>query len=134
MRSGFAGPAMPTDRTHPTLGTDREPPLTAFHRDVLYAIQMLEKPSGRDIRDALEADAVYDEVNHGRMYPNLDELVSLGLLRKGMQNKRSNWYALSPCGEAVIEELDSRKTHLQGVIEAAEAEGTAEAGAGIGVE
>lgn len=42
------------------------------------------------------------EVNHGRMYPNLDELVSLGLIEKSERDKRTNNYHLTEAGHATL--------------------------------
>jgi DNA-binding PadR family transcriptional regulator len=75
--------------------------LTAFQRDVLFVIAGQEKPHGLKIKDVLENYYGY-EVNHGRLYPNLDDLVSQGLLKKGEKDKRTNWYALSKQGVEVL--------------------------------
>ena len=56
--------------------------LHAFQRDVLRMIAEMDEPKGLAIKTKLEQ--VYEEdVNHGRLYPNLDELVDKGLLGKG---------------------------------------------------
>jgi len=56
--------------------------LTAFQRDILYVIAGLDEPYGLAIKE--ELDAYYEsEVNHGRLYPNLDALVKEGLINKG---------------------------------------------------
>jgi len=47
--------------------------LTAFQRDILYVIEGMDTPHGLAIKKQLEA--YYEtEVNHGRLYPNLDDL------------------------------------------------------------
>ena len=46
------------------------------------------------------------EVNHGRLYPNLDELVEKGLAAKSERDKRTNEYAATDAGEAALEEFD----------------------------
>jgi len=68
--------------------------LTAFQRDVLYAIAGLDEPYGLAIKD--ELDGYYEtEINHGRLYPNLDTLVEQGLVEKGKLDDRTNHYTLT---------------------------------------
>jgi len=55
--------------------------LTAFQRDILYVIGDLGDPHGLAIKNELEA-YYKSEVNHGRLYPNLDQLVEQNLLIK----------------------------------------------------
>lgn len=72
--------------------------LTGFQRDLLYAIAGLESPSGLRIKDDL--DEYYgSEVHHGRLYPNLDELVEEGLVEKERVDDRTNAYSLTRRGE-----------------------------------
>lgn len=76
--------------------------LTGFQRDVLYVIAGLEKPKGLAIKN--ELDEYYgSEVNHGRLYPNLDTLVEKGLVDKGKKNDRTNEYGLTTRGEGELE-------------------------------
>ena len=76
--------------------------LSAFQRDILYVVAGVSVPYGLAIKRGLEA--YYDgEVNHGRLYPNLDELVQAGLLEKSELDKRTNRYGLTEHGRAVIE-------------------------------
>lgn len=68
--------------------------LTAFQRDILYVAADQDPPYGLAIKRALES--YYEqEVNHGRLYPNLDTLVERGLLKKGELDKRTNSYELT---------------------------------------
>jgi len=55
-----------------------------------------------------QLESYYDsEVNHGRLYPNLDDLVEEGLVEKSELDKRTNQYALTDTGyDAVIDKLD----------------------------
>jgi len=63
--------------------------LTGFQRDLLYVIAGFDRPSGQDIKE--EIDGHYSsEVNHGRLYPNLDTLVNKGLVEKGQLDRRTN--------------------------------------------
>ncbi len=43
-----------------------------------------------------------DEVNHGRLYPNLDDLVSEGLVEKSALDKRTNLYELTTKGQQTV--------------------------------
>lgn len=56
--------------------------LTGFQRDLLFVLSGLDDPHGLAIKHELE---VYyqTEIHHGRLYPNLDELVGKGLAEKG---------------------------------------------------
>lgn len=77
--------------------------LTAFQRDVLYVIAGLgDDPHGLAIKDELEK--YYDvDINHGRLYPNLDDLVDAGLVEKGTIDRRTNSYTLSEEGRRKLE-------------------------------
>jgi DNA-binding PadR family transcriptional regulator len=79
--------------------------LTGFQRDLLYVIAGLDEPHGLAIKDELEG--YYEsEVNHGRLYPNLDTLVEKGLVEKGQRDRRTNFYTMTRRGER---ELDARQ-------------------------
>ncbi|MFC7134547.1 MULTISPECIES: PadR family transcriptional regulator [Salinibaculum] len=79
--------------------------LTGFQRDLLVVITGLDEPHGLAIKEELE-DYYEGEVNHGRLYPNLDELVTKGLVEKGEKDRRTNVYHLTQRGER---ELDARQ-------------------------
>ena len=79
--------------------------LTGFQRDLLYVIAGLERPSGQTIKGHLEEDSGMD-INHGRLYPNLDTLVDKQLVRKGEIDRRTNYYEITSRGEW---ELRSRR-------------------------
>ena len=76
--------------------------LTGFQRDMVYCIAALDEPSGVEIRRELE-EYSSAEVNHGRLYPNLDDLVGEGLIKKEKKNDRTNLYVLTPLGKELIE-------------------------------
>ena len=79
--------------------------LTGFQRDILYAIAGQDAPKGLAIKD--ELDSYYEsEINHGRLYPNLDELVEKGLVEKGTIDDRTNSYDLTQRGRR---EIDARR-------------------------
>ena len=79
--------------------------LTGFQRDLLYVIAGLDDPHGLAIKEELEGYYESD-VNHGRLYPNLDTLVEKGLVEKGQRDRRTNFYTLTRRGER---ELDARQ-------------------------
>jgi DNA-binding PadR family transcriptional regulator len=83
-------------------GVARE--LTAFQQNILVILSE-EARYGLAIKRELES--YYDsEVNHGRLYPNLDDLVEVGLVEKSELDKRTNQYALTDAGEeAVLDQL-----------------------------
>lgn len=72
--------------------------LTAFQRDLLFAIGGKNEPHGLAIKDELEG-YYNSEINHGRLYPNLDTLVDKGLVEKGEKDRRTNSYALTDRGQ-----------------------------------
>jgi len=76
--------------------------LTGFQRDLLFVTAGLEKPHGLAIREELE-EYYQSEIQHGRLYPNLDTLVEKGLLEKGKHDERTNAYEVTRRGEREIE-------------------------------
>jgi DNA-binding PadR family transcriptional regulator len=74
--------------------------LTAFQRNIL-TILAEEARYGLAIKRELE-DYYDSEVNHGRLYPNLDDLVEMGLVEKSELDKRTNQYALTEGGEEAL--------------------------------
>jgi DNA-binding PadR family transcriptional regulator len=77
--------------------------LTGFQRDILYLVGGLDDPHGLALKDELE-DYYEDEIHHGRLYPNLDELVTKGLVNKGEKDRRTNSYELTDRGRRELEE------------------------------
>ncbi|ADJ16450.1 PadR family transcriptional regulator [Halalkalicoccus jeotgali] len=85
--------------------------LTAFQQNILTVLS--EKPQyGLAIKRNLEA--YYDEdVNHGRLYPNLDDLVERGLVAKSELDKRTNEYDLTEEGyDLLLGDLKWRASKL----------------------
>lgn len=76
--------------------------LSAFQRDTMFVIARIGPASGTEIKDGL-SEYYGEEINHGRLYPNLDELVDMGLLEKGSFDRRTNSYELTPRGETLID-------------------------------
>ncbi len=79
--------------------------LTAFQQNIL-AILSEEAMYGLAIKRELES-YYGSEVNHGRLYPNLDDLVDDGLVEKSELDKRTNQYELTDAGhDAVLGQLE----------------------------
>jgi len=76
--------------------------LTGFQRDCLYVIAGLDELHGLAIRDELE-DYYESEVLHGRLYPNLDDLVDAGIVEKSEVDGRTNSYALTDAGVTALQ-------------------------------
>jgi DNA-binding PadR family transcriptional regulator len=100
--------------------------LTAFQQNILTILA--EEPRyGLAIKRDLET--YYDsEVNHGRLYPNLDDLVEMGLVEKGELDKRTNEYSLTEEGyQTVLNQLgwmfakivtdDDRASDIEALVE-----------------
>jgi len=69
--------------------------LTGFRRDILWTLYHEGGAEyGLAIKEALE-ECGYGEINHGRLYPNLDTLVDRGLIEVSELDKRTNEYALT---------------------------------------
>jgi len=79
--------------------------LTAFQRNILVILS--EEPMyGLAVKRELEG-YYGTEVNHGRLYPNLDELVDLGLVEKSELDKRTNQYEITEAGfKAVLNQVE----------------------------
>lgn len=79
--------------------------LTGFQRDLLFTIYQLDGSFGLDIKSQIESK--YDvEINHGRLYPNLDQLIEDGLVEKGTIDERTNSYEITDKG------VESLRTHI----------------------
>ena len=89
--------------------------LTGFQRDMLYVIASKNGQHGLAVKD--ELDRYYEaEIHHGRLYPNLDTLVSKGLVEKGRIDDRTNSYTLTRRGRR---EIEARQKWERSVTEAA---------------
>ncbi|MFB6237550.1 MAG: helix-turn-helix transcriptional regulator [Halopenitus sp.] len=73
--------------------------------DLLATIERLHTTSvqcyGLAVKEALETTYA-EEINHGRLYPNLDELIELGLVEKSELDKRTNEYELTDAGRDLL--------------------------------
>ena len=87
--------------------------LTGFQRDLLYVVAGMSEPHGLAIKGELE-EYYEAEINHGRLYPNLDALVDKGLVEKGELDQRTNYYALTRRGQR---EIEARQDWERGYVE-----------------
>ncbi len=62
-----------------------------------------DQPSGQQIKTEPE-DARNEEINHGRLYPNLDTLVNTDYVEKGEIDRRTNYYELTDEGRTALRE------------------------------
>ena len=79
---------------------DHATDLTAFQRDIL-AILADHPDYGMGVKRSIES-YYGEEVNHGRLYPNLDDLVELGLVEKSELDKRTNQYEITEQGRKLL--------------------------------
>ena len=77
--------------------------LNSSKRDLIVEIYQLDQPSGQDIRHRMKAEH-NEDVDHGRLYPNLNDLVDYGLLDKGEQDLRTNYYEVTNDGQRLVED------------------------------
>jgi PadR family transcriptional regulator PadR len=75
--------------------------LTSFQRDILHVIAGLERPHGLAVKHELQ-DYYGKEVNHGRLYPNMDQLSEQGLVDKSKRDERSNTYVITELGKEML--------------------------------
>jgi PadR family transcriptional regulator PadR len=79
--------------------------LTGFQRDLLYVVAGLDGAKGLKVKEKLE-EYYNGEINHGRLYPNLDTLTDKGLVEKSKQDQRTNEYTLTRRGRREIQDRD----------------------------
>ena len=76
--------------------------LTAFQRDLLWALSHENARKGTALKSDL-SDYYGEEINHSRLYQNLDELVGRDLVAKQARDKRTNEYSLTETARRVLE-------------------------------
>jgi len=77
--------------------------LTGFQRDLLYVIAGADQPSGQDVKDEIE-QYYSSEINHGRLYPNLDTVVNKGTRRERTTRQAHKLLRNTDEGEQAIED------------------------------
>ncbi|ELZ76091.1 DNA-binding protein [Haloferax volcanii] len=79
--------------------------LSEFQQQVVKAIIEIEQrggePYGLGIKELL-SERYNKEVNHGRLYPNLDDLVEQGIIEKSELDKRTNAYESTASARAMV--------------------------------
>lgn len=108
--------------TSPQKSSDSAPhiELTSFQQNII-AVLAEEPMYGLAIKRGLE-EYYGKEVHHGRLYPNLDDLVELGLVEKRPLDKRTNEYELTREGTEYLEgRVAWMNQHLDGPAESATA-------------
>lgn len=78
--------------------------LTQFQIDLLTTIAGHGPSKGLELKEQLE-DHHGVEINHGRLYPNLDILAERGLITKSSLNNRANQYDITARGERELEAI-----------------------------
>lgn len=78
--------------------------LTGFQRDVLFVVINLggTNPNGVHVKRELR-EAYGNEINHGRLYQNLRELVDEGFVEKRPVDGRTNAYRASAAAREYLE-------------------------------
>lgn len=93
-----------TQNDRSTDPSDRSPAragLTLFQLEICYALARDGPDYGLGLKRTLEE--IYGEpINHGRLYPNLDDLEERGLLEREPLDKRTNEYRLTETGWGVV--------------------------------
>ena len=78
--------------------------LTAFQYTLLQAADELVEPSGQDIRRYVNSSPFHgSDMNHARLYPNLNTVVDAGLVEKGEHDRRTNYYKITDDGKDALE-------------------------------
>ena len=80
--------------------------LTAFQRDLLRALAKTDEQSGLSLKSDLRT-YYGEEINHSRLYQNLDELVAHGLINKRRRDGRTNSYSLTEAATTALENRDA---------------------------
>lgn len=77
--------------------------LTGFQRDLLQVVAAGDGIHGLAIKEQLE-EYYGKEINHGRLYPNLNKLEEKGLIKKGKKDQRTNSYRLTDEAATILDE------------------------------
>lgn len=101
-----AGDEARTETDVPAIEKPRFPTLSGFQRDVLYVLRHDGPLHGLGIKEGL-VKYYGENVNHGQLYPNLDDLVQVGLIEKGTRDQRTNEYELTDTGREALENREA---------------------------
>lgn len=85
--------------------------LTIFQQNIMLVLADDGQNYGLGIKRELE-DHYGKEVNHGRLYPNIDDLVRDGLISKSQKDRRTNNYSLTPKGRRLVRRDAQRRYNI----------------------
>jgi DNA-binding PadR family transcriptional regulator len=85
--------------------------LTLFQHELLYGLAETGATHGLGLRDRVE-DRFEGPIHHGRLYPNLTELVEMGLVKKRSLDGRTNEYELTEEGQSLITSEAERRSRI----------------------
>lgn len=91
-------------------GTEPTTELTRFQLETMRAIGHLTPrvdtpgPNGLDVTEELSRRCGRD-VSHSQVYPNLDDLADMQVVRKGPVDESRNYYVLTDIGKALLADL-----------------------------
>jgi DNA-binding PadR family transcriptional regulator len=80
--------------------------LTAFQRDLLRTLAKTDEQSGLSLKTDLST-YYSEEVNHSRLYQNLEELTGYGLVNKRQRDGRTNSYSLTAAAQTALAKRDA---------------------------
>jgi hypothetical protein len=110
-----SGASLPTDGRSIDAQTHAVSHLSAFQRDILAALPVSQphpqsdagQPHGLAVKTTIET-WYGSEVNHGRLYPNIDELAEKGYLARERIDKRTKAIRLTDAGKDALGVLAKR--------------------------
>ncbi|ELZ95027.1 DNA binding domain-containing protein [Haloferax mucosum ATCC BAA-1512] len=92
--------------------------LSEFQQQLVKAIVELENdgdvPYGLAIKEVLN-ERYGKEVGHGQLYPNLDDLVEVGVVEKGALDRRTNSYESTTIARQIVAGEAEHMAHLAGL-------------------
>ena len=106
--------------THDREGVDPQT-LTLFQQNILYVLAESDGADyGLGVKHSLE-DLYGEDINHGRLYPALNQLVERGLVEKSERDGRTNEYALTPTARKTLLADASRRATIVNRLEGGQA-------------
>jgi DNA-binding PadR family transcriptional regulator len=87
--------------------------LTLFQLEILYTLAEGGPDYGLGIKRSLQ-DLYGESINHGQLYPNLDDLTEMGVVDRSQRDRRTNEYALTDDGHRVVASDAHRRATIYG--------------------
>lgn len=75
--------------------------VTGFQRDLLFVLCGFDEPKGLTVQREV-ADYHDTDVSPARVYQNLNSLAEDGLVEKGTQDSRTNYYRITESGRELL--------------------------------